>query len=100
MTKAGRKEFAINPISNLKSNDLFQEVADRDLMGDLKGKTDAKTLNETLRAHMSGLIRPPALSYGDVAESMEDLNLQKYEVLINYNKTFFFFNLLNMKQVK
>ena len=47
------------------------------------GKPVKKELERVLKNHMSGLVRPPAMAFGDVTEKMATLNLQHYEVKFN-----------------
>ena len=80
LTKIGRKDKVINPLANLKSEELFQEVFDRGLVNEVDGKVTKKHLIPILKNHMTGLSRSPAMCFGDVTESMASLNLDSYEV--------------------
>jgi len=67
-------------MANFNSNELFQEVFDRGLINDVKGKVIKKTLMPTLKSHLAGLSRPPTMSFGDVNKTLAKLNLESYEV--------------------
>ena len=78
---AGRKLNAVNPFQNLTIEKLTEELAAREIIrGVLDTKKSKKELEKHLKQHLSGAIRPPALSFGNVMTSMEELNLSKYEI--------------------
>ncbi|XP_066924658.1 uncharacterized protein [Clytia hemisphaerica] len=78
-TRRGRQENEMNPLSNLKAQDLFNEVMDRNLL-----EKDSSLLKDylehLLKTEMAGLVRPPALCKGCVNISTEETNTSKYEI--------------------
>ena len=63
----------------MKHNDLFEDVFERRLINE-KGGITKSNLEKILKNHLRGVIRPPALCFGDVLEPMSELNLANYEV--------------------
>ena len=64
----------------MSANSLFQEVFERNLLSNSKEKPQRSMLEGLLKSHLKGNIRPPTLSFGDVMEPLNMLNLGDYEV--------------------
>lgn len=77
---SGRVENSVSPFVKLSTDQLFKEVFERGLINDVEGKPIKKNLEATLKHEMKGISRPPALCCGDVNESLDELNLGRYEV--------------------
>lgn len=69
-------------MANLNAKEMFDEVFERDLIQSVEGNPTKKNLTDALKKDMAGLARPPAMTFGDVKESMSQLNLEFYEVTI------------------
>ena len=80
LTKAGKKDL-ISPFGKLSSDEVFQETFQRGI-AEKESKFTRKNLELKLKQHMSGLARPPAMCFGDVEETMSNLNLGFYEVCL------------------
>ena len=64
----------------MSAEKLFNEVFERGLLKNNKEKTTKKHLELLLKNSLKGTLRPPALCFGDVMESLQSLNLESYEV--------------------
>ena len=78
---AGRRQNAIQPFEGLPPERMVNECSVRGIYtAETKVKPTKKNLEPMLKQDLKGVIRPPALCYGDVMETMDSLNLGMYEV--------------------
>ena len=78
---SGRKVGEVNPFEKMKVQQLTNELWERNLVhGVLDTKNNANTLQKVLKDHLCGTARLPALTFKRPSSTLEDLNLQQYEV--------------------
>ncbi|XP_057308110.1 uncharacterized protein LOC130645997 [Hydractinia symbiolongicarpus] len=80
---AGQQQKAVSPFQQLNVEKLGLEVNYRNLDRDLPvhQKLHKKDLEQLLKNHLTGIIRVPALCFGNEHSTMESLNLANYEVM-------------------
>ncbi|CAC5399835.1 unnamed protein product [Mytilus coruscus] len=73
------KEKNLNPLRNMKKNDLIDELEDRHVNTHTWGKP---RLQQELNDILHGISRPPALMTSAPEKSAQQLNLDSYEVMM------------------